>query len=679
MKTMIHGSVAIRPSNAAWRSGVRTVAFTCVMLLMSGGTLAVEPHPQWRNSLRPKGEPGPALTLASQGQANYVILLPAEPTTQEAKAAEDLAYWLKQMTGASFAVVREGTGFAPTGREISVGGTHLLQEAAPFEQPLALGDEGYAIAVAGQTLFLCGGSMRGPINTVYALLEEDLGCRWYERPWDEQYGGTREPSTIAQHRELTFRPVARRFVPPLAIRDPYYRNAFDKQWSLHNRTSSTAVVIPEAWGGYMASPLFVHTVVRNLLPAAKYFSEHPDYYAEVGGERKPTQLCLTNPETLAVVTANVIASLQSTPEARIISVSQQDNADYCQCANCKASDEVEGPSGTLLNFVNTVADAVRREFPDRDIRISTLAYMSTIMPPKRIRPRDNVIIQLCNDTHSTLHPFQFVTETQQFQDIMKSWAEAGASIFIWDYVVNFSHYCSPMPNLPVVAPNIRFYVRHGAKGVMLQGNFQQPGGDNAVMRSWIWAKQLWDPSRDTRQLMHDFVYGYYGNAADPMWAYNELVWNIWADNHRKPWTSPTENPLRVDYNFTPDNPFLSKEFLNRSFKLFDEAVALADDAETLRRVRLAKVSILYVKISQWLGYWSKFDSYTPGEQSKMDAVSRRHEDIICRGFLNELEDICRTEQILYFAESGSPNALERIKRWRAMVMDSKSKPQEMAQ
>ena len=58
----------------------------------------------WVNALKPRGTPGPELTLASHGKAKYVILLPAKPNTKEQKAAADLAQWLGQMTDAKFRV-----------------------------------------------------------------------------------------------------------------------------------------------------------------------------------------------------------------------------------------------------------------------------------------------------------------------------------------------------------------------------------------------------------------------------------------------------------------------------------------------------------------------------------------------------------------------------------------------
>ena len=63
------------------------------------------PHEKWTNSLKPRGVPGPEITLASAGKSFYTILLPADPTGQDKKAAEDLAKYLKQMTDADFPIV----------------------------------------------------------------------------------------------------------------------------------------------------------------------------------------------------------------------------------------------------------------------------------------------------------------------------------------------------------------------------------------------------------------------------------------------------------------------------------------------------------------------------------------------------------------------------------------------
>ncbi len=87
--------------------------------------------------------------------------------------------------------------------------------------------------------------------------------------------------------------------------------------------------------------------------------------------------------------------LRANPNARIVSLTQHDNQDYCVCDECKALDAYEGShSGTMIHFVNAVADAVKDEFPN--VAIDTFAYQYTRKPPKHVVPRDNVIVRLCS-------------------------------------------------------------------------------------------------------------------------------------------------------------------------------------------------------------------------------------------------------------------------------------------
>ena len=79
----------------------------------------------------------------------------------------------------------------------------------------------------------------------------------------------------------------------------------------------------------------------------------------------------------------------------MISISQNDWHGYCECEKCRALDEHEGThAGTLIHFVNAVAEEVEKEHPD--ILIETLAYQYTRKPPRHVRPRRNVVTRLCS-------------------------------------------------------------------------------------------------------------------------------------------------------------------------------------------------------------------------------------------------------------------------------------------
>jgi len=579
---------------------------------------------QWHNSLKPKGQSGRELTLSMAGKTDYFIVIPDAATTQEKKAAEDLAHWLQEMTGAEFPVVLDSQDKVLE-KVISIGRTRRFLKANLAESKTDLKDEGYGVALADDQLFLWGGRTRGTINAVYALLEEDLGCRWY----------TAEHTRIQKQPTLKFSPVSRIYVPRLRLRDPFYRVAFNGEWSLHNRTNAPSAEVPEEWGGHMDyDGLFVHTF-HSLLPPDKYFADHPEYFMlDKDGKRITHQLCTTNPDVIQLVIASVREFLKKNPHSEIVSVSKTDGGRTCQCENCRKLDEAEGSEmASLLYLVNKVGEAIEDEYPD--VVISTLAYLETVKPPKTMRPRKNIAIRLCNDSvGSWSHPFT-PAEQCQFGKLLKAWSEVHDRIYIWDYVVNFSHYLAPMPNMEVIAENIRFFVENNAEGVMTQGAYQSPGVERDWMRSWVIAKLTWDPSRDVSELMQDFIWGHYGNAAPAIAEYNQLLQQT-GHEYKEQLLSP-EGGIR----YRMDHPFLSRNFLDRSDEIFDQAEKLAENETAIKRVELARLPIMYV----WLSRGREF-------------TGERYGDI-----LNRFEAIARREGIAHLRE-GSPDLDEKLATWR---------------
>lgn len=541
---------------------------------------------EWYNSLKPSGKTGSALTLAEDGKSNYCILISESPTTQDQKAAEELQYWLNQMTGATLGIKKESGDISDTSKIISVGHTHLLKQAGltGFEEELE--DEGYGIAVNDEKLFLWGGRTRGVINAVFALLEEDLGCRWY----------TDEHFRIPELKTLKFAPVARTYKPALKLRDPLWYVARDADWSLRNRTNAPWAEVPEEWGGHVDyDGMFVHTF-HKLLPPEEYFEDHPEYYElDSNGKRNTHQLCTMHPEVVRLVKEKVRRILKDNPHTEIISVSKTDGiGHWCHCERCTQLDNTEGSHmASVLYLVNAVAEDIEKDYPF--VLISTLAYGETIDVPKTMRPRKNVCIRLCNDdVGAWRRPFE-PAEICNFAPLLKNWSEICDRIYIWDYVTNFSHYLAPMPNMDVMADNIRFFVKYNAEGVMPQANYQSKGSEREWLRSWVAAKLLWDPSLDVFELMDDFIYGHFGKAAPAIAEYNKLL----RSQKEKYMVEMSETWLNEHYDgirYGMDHPFLSKEFLAKSTEIYDRAEALAENEQVLNRVHQDRLPIMYVKL-----------------------------------------------------------------------------------
>lgn len=575
---------------------MRLIFIVSVLLLAT--TAPAAQWTGWHNALAPKGDATP-ITLVVDGKPVYTVTHRADGTPAEKKAAEDLNHWIKEMTGTDLA--RSG------GPLIEIN----IDESLPLE--------GYKIELKEKNLYLTGAPGRGVINAVYAFLEEDLGCRFY----------TNESIKLPKSPTLTVSVIPRTYAPQLRLRDPYYAFAFDATWSLRNRTNAPGAVVPEEFGGHVDyADKFVHTAA-SLVPADKYFKAHPEYYfLGKDGKRNAAQLDTTNPDVIKIATQTVLDTLKKNPHTEIISVSKNDSGgdQLCQCDRCKKIRDEEGGAemAVQLFMVNQIAEAIEKDYPN--VSIDTLAYLDTIAVPKTVRPRKNVVIRLCNDVVGAWsHPFT-PAEKNPVAQIARDWGKAHNRIYVWDYHVNFSHYLAPMPNVDVIASNIRFWIKNNAEGVMLQAGYQGPA-ERDELKSWVASKILWDPSRDENELTQDFIWGHYGKAAPAIAEYDALLVKAGKD-HEKDLASP---PGGIRYPM--DTSFLSKDFIDKATTIFNRAADQAkEEADVLKKVERAKLPILYVQAARGPQFTG------PDNYGKV---------------LGEFERIARANKIQYLEEAGA--------------------------
>ncbi len=533
-------------------------------MLLAIVTLCCSSQAEWQNSLLPKGEAAKLpLPLVVDGQPVAGILLPEDATQNDQQAAGELQKWIHEITGATVPIY---LGRAPK-RNIII------------RTDSKLGEDGYYVGSKDVHVFLRGGTKRGLMNSVFALLEEDLGCRFYSS----------NSIVLPKTNTLIIAPITRTNIPQLRIRDPFYSCAFDPEWSLRNRTSAPHARVAEEYGGRMDyDGMFVHTA-NQIVPPDKYFKTNPDYFAQLkDGTRTTKQLCATHPEVAQLAIAHVREVLKTNKNTEILSISKNDNTTVCLCERCvKLRTEEGSDMANQLILVNAVAEAIEKEFPK--VTMDTLAYLETIKVPKTMRPRKNVAIRLCNDSvGSWNHPFT-PAEHCDIAPLLKAWSAVHNRIYIWDYNVNFGHYLAPMPNLDVMAANVRFWMANKAEGVMLQGGYQGPT-ERDELKCWVTSKLMWDPTRDEKALTKDFIWGHYGKAAPALEEYEALL-----NQMRVDFAEQMQSPKK-GIHYPMDAPFFTKDFINRATEMFRQAKVLAkNDAALTQRVERAELPILYLK------------------------------------------------------------------------------------
>ena len=521
------------------------------------------------------------LTIAEKGKANCAILRQADATEAERYAANELAQTLKQITGADFEL-QDAKEKVPS-RAIIVGQGAAAKKYFPDVDFEKLGGEELVIRTKGKRLLLAGGRPRGTLYAVNRFLDEQCGVRWWA-PWAAQ---------IPQQPILRIPDLNKREKPAFEYREPFWFPAFDGTWAVRNNYNGNSARLTPAMGGKITYKGFVHTFYP-LVPPEKYFKDHPEWYSLIDGKRttNKAQLCLTNPELRDFMAARVKEWLRESPDATIISVSQNDWHGACQCANCKAIDDAEGGhAGTMLTFVNYVAEKVGREFPN--VAIDTLAYQYTRHAPKTIKPLPNVIVRLCSIECNFGVPLEDPANAAFAHD-MRDWAKICNRLYVWDYTTDFAHYVQPHPNWFSLGPNVRFFHQHNTKGLFEQGAYQSHGSEMAELRAWVLARLLWNPNQDDKALIKEFLEGYYGEAAAKIiHQYFEVMYQA-----------------SRGYNLTcfskTGTPFFKFEPLSRAEKLWQQAeAAVKDDPEKLWRVRQGHLPVRYVWLERWTALQSE--------------------------------------------------------------------------
>ena len=480
-----------------------------------------------------KTEAQGSLMIVENGVTEFVIVHGENATTAELKAVSEFRKYMDKITGIKIPLVTDAE--APAAKEIVIGKTNREPEGM-FDRE-KLGDDGFVIRTEGDTLYLVGSETRGTLYAVYEFLEAYVGCRFYTE--DVEY--VPEVTTITVERGIVDEQI-----PVMLFREVGWVDYFDEDISAKRRVNfnTWGREIPVKYGGvhrYVKS-MNGHTF-SSLVPPDQYFDEHPEYFMQnKKGVRVPDQLCLTNPDVLGIVIENAKRWIEEDPIGTIISISQNDNPNTCMCKNCIEVYREEGGSfsGTVIRFVNAVAEAIAEDYPD--IWVDTFAYQHSQAAPKTA-PADNVVVRLCAFAACYSHPHTagcagtnvatYLDGTcNSFIEDVQDWSEICENLFIYDYTTDFWHWLMTFPNFDVLRENILFYVENNAIGNISQGNQESRSAEFGELRSYLISKLLWNPYMTEEEYeahMLDFLVGVYGPGGVYLREYLQLAEDLTED------------------------------------------------------------------------------------------------------------------------------------------------------
>ena len=512
----------------------------------------------------------------SNGQSDYQIVLSQDAIPAEVTAAKELQSYLQKITDVRLPIV-SGKSDKPS---IFVGQSKEIAQAFGGLDFSTLKPDEILLKTSGDDLFLSGERPRGTLYAVYELLENEFGVRFWS------YDATDVPQT----KTLELPKLDTRYAPTLFYREAYYDIFMvDPAFNVQRRINGHDTSVPPEWGDHLTLHGGSHTF-DVYLPNKTYFKDHPEWYNVRDGERMQGygQLCLTNEEMRKALLDVVLTRLRNEPNTRIIDVSQNDNQSYCRCEKCEAFVKEHGnQSDLLIDLVNYVADAIKDEFPNTIVE--TLAYQYTRSAPKSIFPHNNVMIRLCSIECSFNYPLDSEVN-KSFSDDVRDWSKIAPTLFIWNYVTDFSKYYLPQPNWENLPGDIRFLLEHKVRGLFEQGSSgPRKIADLPELRAYLLSRLMWDPSQDENAIIAEFLNGFYGPAAIEMLQYVDLMKKFVA--------------AHPDYRLTcyakDTRDWLSDQDLITIWRLMERAKAkTANDPKYQKRVEFAALPITFALLER---------------------------------------------------------------------------------
>lgn len=486
-----------------------------------------------------------SVEITRDGDPAGVVVVPKEPSETTMSAARELVHYLRKISGAELAIVREDELYEdyafwmdPNLTVISIGST---EEAATTGVTLqGVGPEGFRIKTAPKRLFVVGReddtysrsylnisrprSQRGTLYAVYALLEDYLGVRWL---WPGRTG-----EVVPTEATVMLPEIDRTETPRLSLRNMHmmiyagghYRSAArimgvdDKrylslaaesdEWATRQRMGSSAYYSANhSFGGWWE----------------RYGAAHPEWFALKGdGSRERVtqaeiarpRMCLANAELAAEKARVILGEMEEQPYLVAGSAGLSDGASgYCGCEACEAL----GPtmSDRVIAFTNGVAERVAAARPHRFV--ATLAYVNYTQAPKDVTPHPNVMISFTGGMYAAYFDPEDV-------EALDGWIESGVNLW---WRPNVDDAWNMLPQVAYRGLVDRYIVKLRTLGDRFRGVAIDP----VAVSSWslrgldlyVLAKLMWDPEREVESIVEDYCRAGFGAAAGSVRAYFDEV------------------------------------------------------------------------------------------------------------------------------------------------------------
>ncbi len=451
------------------------------------------------------------MRINKESLRKYKILLPACACNTGSFAAEELAKYIKKMTGITLPVVKENPDSSP-----------VFTFEKSFDKEIRF--DGYKITCKGENIVFSATMPRGILHSVYAFLEAN-GCCWAWRGEKNEVVPQKDFLDVTEgitNPALEFRgecifSVCKENTEEIrVILDFLAKNRFNMLMTSTRRTIKRPggwivnwvdveeELLPELQKRDMILNISEHSG-RWFFPKS-LFEEHPEWFAmNKDGERFSTgQICYGNDEAVEYLKNAYVAYAKEHPEVKILGTWPEDGYGFCQCEKCKGG-------GVVLKAVNKIAKALYEVRPDLLVEYLSYTKETSDVPPD-ILPEKNIITLVANTG--------VAKEWKRKSDLV-----GAKGVYRLHYHITDN--TAERANLPLRTELTRIDCKE-TLDLGLRGIVPFYIGTDTWFRSnfntYFLGKFCWDPTLDSNRILKEMCEKYFPAATEEMFAlFNALV------------------------------------------------------------------------------------------------------------------------------------------------------------
>lgn len=461
-----------------------------------------------------------SIRLAKNRKAEVCIVLQANPTVAQRFAGEELAGYLKKISGANFL----------TGTEEGIPSIRLLRKSGSNA-------EDYSIYPDKGNIVLSGNSDRAILYAVYDFLGR-FGCLWFA-PDFEIYSGNAEfvpkisdliydtKDAITKRPAFSFRTIdvdggrthnaenLKKLIEwmPRAgynnLRFPVDLNGNGRvKWDrwreqLIPELKKRDLILEVGGHGYQ-------NFINCGMEGEQLFKKHPEWFGKDSTCKYVSSDRLVfntgNSEAVAYFIKNIVSYVKAHPEINIFGLWPPDVGRWQDCEDMKA---LGTPQDRQARLVNQVDSALKKLRPD--LITEVIAYSYTLSVPLRTRLNKDILVDYCPINQSFEHQIydgSSAANAQYAKELLLWRKEYKGNIGLYSYFRKYAWRSMPNVIPHYIQKEMQWYARLPLQGI---STYAEPGDwFTYELNHYILGKLSWDPEMNVDKLIDKFLEVRYG-------------------------------------------------------------------------------------------------------------------------------------------------------------------------